>query len=1042
MALTSDAIGQNAPRSSNLQVTNLLQLVQLLNGSERVVRDVRLDATVCAASDPRIGVVILQDATDTELVELGSGEAEVSPGDRIRIERNNCLLRRRDMGVQISASPVVDNDGLHAKQTIPGRISLKAGRYPLTLEWFNQSHDNPSHDSFLEVTWQASNSPPKKIPASVLCYGVPDENAVEKVFHSGLKVESFEGNWEQVPDFDLLKPSKTGVSADFDLKFRAQNEFVGLRFRGFLDAPADGVYRFATRSADGSLLFIGDPGTLITRMGQDTVPQPKPSQIGEAISDANKQQWGSIEGRVDAISPAGRGLELKLYSQGHVALVRIADAIGLDITNLSNSQIRVVGVGSGIFNFGEGIVLGRVFVANTNGVEILNKQNSSRQSSSALINVKEIQNLSLEEAKRHLPVYIRGVVTSVGRTFDHWLSIQDDTRGIFVDLHAISNGIPVPGDFYEINGHSSAGDFAPIVEADQIVRLGKSEMPELARPTWDELINGSMDVQWVEFHGLVTAVHTNVLSMLLPNGQIDVQVEQWAISKLLPLKNSVIRIHGVFYASWNTNREVEAGKGVMRNSSISVDIPAPADPFDAILKTPRELLLFDAQASPFRRVKVRGQIVYADKTQLFLTEDGLGLHLLPTEQVTAQPGDLVEAVGYLDISRTALLLREVVLRKTGVAPLVAAKKLTESELMQESLDSTRVQVQGKLLGWHTEHGSPVLEMQSGEHLYLARLKPEGDAYLSLRLGSRLALAGVYVKRGHDQDLIAGAESFDLLLNSPADILVISQPPWWTLQRLLILVGALLLVLVFTAIWIKQLRRLVEQRTTQLQREIHERERVEHEHALEAERSRIARDLHDDLGSSLTEISTLARTGQYPQPGESIPGNLFQTIAGKARELVVALDVIVWAVDPEDNSLQSLADYLSEYTDDFFSHTNIFCRFKVPVSFPKIVLEGRVRHELLMAVKEALNNVVRHADATEVEFRMVVSGSDLEIEIADNGKGFEVGHHDGHGLKNLSARLIKLAGSFAVESRIGGGTTAKIRLPLAVKAETDIKPGKG
>jgi signal transduction histidine kinase len=96
----------------------------------------------------------------------------------------------------------------------------------------------------------------------------------------------------------------------------------------------------------------------------------------------------------------------------------------------------------------------------------------------------------------------------------------------------------------------------------------------------------------------------------------------------------------------------------------------------------------------------------------------------------------------------------------------------------------------------------------------------------------------------------------------------------------------------------------------------------------------------------------------------------------------------------------------------------------------------------MAVKEALNNVVRHADATEVEFRMVVSGSDLEIEIADNGKGFEVGHHDGHGLKNLSARLIKLAGSFAVESRIGGGTTAKIRLPLAVKAETDIKPGKG
>jgi signal transduction histidine kinase len=262
-----------------------------------------------------------------------------------------------------------------------------------------------------------------------------------------------------------------------------------------------------------------------------------------------------------------------------------------------------------------------------------------------------------------------------------------------------------------------------------------------------------------------------------------------------------------------------------------------------------------------------------------------------------------------------------------------------------------------------------------------------------------------------------------------------------LQRLLIVVGALLLILVFTAIWITQLRRLVEQRTTQLQREIRERERIEHQHALEAERSRIARDLHDDLGSSLTEISTLASTGRNPQPGEASPTSLFQTIAGKARELVVALDVIVWAVDPEDNSLQSLADYLSEYTDDFFSHTNIFCRFKVPVSFPEIVLEGRVRHELLMAVKEALNNIVRHAEATEVEFRMVVSGSDLEIEIADNGKGFEAGDHDGHGLKNLSARLDELGGVCAVQSRIGGGTTVKISLPLAAQTETNIKPDK-
>ena len=1041
MALTLNAIGQNAPHSSNLPVTNLLQLVRLLNTGDRVVRDVQLDATVCAASDPAIGVMILQDATDTALLELGSGVPEVSPGDRIRLERKNSFLRRREMGVQISASPVVDNDGLHVKSTVPGRISLKAGRYPLTLEWFNQSHDNPAHDAFLEVTWQTSNSPPKKIPGSALSCSLSGENADGKVFQSGLKVESYEGNWEQVPDYDLLKPTKTGVVGNFDLNFRTQSEFVGLRFRGFLDAPADGSYKFTTRSADGCLLFIGDPAKLIAKTGRDVVPNPERTTIGETIADANKQRWVSMEGRVISILPAGRGLELKLYSQQNVASVKIADANGLDATNLLNSQIRIRGVSGGIFNLHGEIMLGNVFVANSGGVDILEKPNHSQQSSS-LVKVKEIQSLSLEEAMRRLPVHLAGVVTSVGRTFDHWLSIQDDTRGIFVDLRAISNALPVCGDFYEIYGHSSAGDFAPIVEAAQISRLGKGELPELAHPTWSELISGSMDVQWVEFQGLVTAVHTNTLSMLLPNGRIDVQAEQLATSKLLPLKNSVVRIHGVLYASWNTNREVEVGKVVMRNISINVDIAPPADPFDAILKTPRELLLFDAQASPFRRIKVRGQIVYADKTQLFLTEGGLGLRLLPTEPANVQPGDLVEAVGYLDISRKVLLLREVVLRKTGAAPLVAAKKLTESELMQQGLDATRVKVQGYLHGWHTEQGSRVLEMQSGAHLYLARLKQAGDDYFPLRSGSRLALEGIYVQQGHAQGLNVGADSFDLLLNSSADIVVLSQPSWWTLQRLLIVVGVLLVVLAVTAIWITQLRRLVEQRTTQLQREIRERERVEHQHALEAERSRIARDLHDDLGSSLTEITTLANTGQTPQPGEASPANLFQTIAGKARELVVALDVIVWAVDPEDNSLQSLADYLSEYTDDFFSHTKIFCRFKVPVSFAKIVLEGRVRHELLMAVKEALNNVVRHSEATEVEFQMAVSGNDLEIGIADNGKGFELSDNEGHGLKNLSVRLVKIGGNCAVQSRVGGGTTVKISLPLVAQIEADIESGKG
>jgi signal transduction histidine kinase len=321
---------------------------------------------------------------------------------------------------------------------------------------------------------------------------------------------------------------------------------------------------------------------------------------------------------------------------------------------------------------------------------------------------------------------------------------------------------------------------------------------------------------------------------------------------------------------------------------------------------------------------------------------------------------------------------------------------------------------------------------------VARIAAEKSGPLFLRPGSRLALAGVFVGSGRKQNPNEDNKSFELLVNSPTDIAVLSQPPWWTLPRLFIVVGVLLVILTFTVIWNTQLRRLVEQRTDQLQHEIHERERVERQHALEAERSRIARDLHDDLGSSLTEISVLASSGQLRHTSADHQPTLFQAIGAKARGLISALDVIVWAVDPEDNSLQSLADYLSGYADDFFSHTKIDCRFKVPVSFPPVTLEGRLRHELLMAVKEGLNNIVRHSEATEVEFRMALADKCLEIAIADNGKGIE--HEtagDGHGLKNLSARLEKMGGNCTVESRLGGGTVVKFQLPLAANGYASL-----
>src|SRR5208282_3779084 len=128
--------------------------------------------------------------------------------------------------------------------------------------------------------------------------------------------------------------------------------------------------------------------------------------------------------------------------------------------------------------------------------------------------------------------------------------------------------------------------------------------------------------------------------------------------------------------------------------------------------------------------------------------------------------------------------------------------------------------------------------------------------------SQSELTGTYASQNVGQDVA----SFELLLNSPSDVSVLARPPWWTLKKLLVILGALACVLAVTALWVTQLRRKVEQRTAELEIQIQERQHVEQQHTMEQEKARIAQDLHDELGSGLTEISMLgarARSASVP-----------------------------------------------------------------------------------------------------------------------------------------------------------------------------------
>lgn len=992
---------------SDAVITDIGQLTKALSREDRIIASLNLHAAVFAC-DTNSATLILQDSTGAELFELDS-LVNLNPGDLVKIDAKRCLLSRSDFGIYVSAVPLLDNDGVHAPQNVRGEFYFEAGRYPLRLDWFNQ---------FLGSELQVSC-------VSAVSEGqTPVANDERTNFLHGVRAECFQGSWSRLPNFRILRPVKAGTVSNFDLQFRSRDEMVGIRFDGYFDAPRTGKYLFNLASDDGSRLWIGTPDVPVEKTAAGSPPVARPMSLGEPMDSLNEHLLVTVEGRVTFVSSYGKGLRFELRSDQDSVSVTMVHAGPLKTGDIQNADVRVSGVAAGVLNMHQRITLGEVAIASPENLTIIDYPPGQGKEPPTLVTALQVSGLTRDEAIRRVPVQIKGVVLTVAPLMGRWMVIQDDTRGVFVQLSEVPNCAPKVGELWSINGYTQPGDFSPIIVAEKASLLGKSSMPEPARPGWSQLANGSMDVQWVELQGLVTDFQSNRLSLLMANRHLEVGMPGWGESELKSFDHAVVSIRGTLFADWNAEtHEVRLANISIFDASVMEDVSAPIDPFNAPEKTARSLLGFDANATPFQRVKVRGQVTYADEKRVFI-EDKAAIEVLPITNNNLTVGDIVEAVGYPEVSEIGTRLREALLRKTGVGILPRARQVSDAELSDNHLSAARICIEGRLGAIRTEESGLSLRIYTRTHVFVARVPDAGSRH-TLRVGSKLSLTGIYT--ANEDSIPRKLDSqIELLVSNSDDIVVLSQPPWWTLPRLLCALAALLVTLALAAVWIALLRRQVAHRTALLKREIEHREHIERQHAVEAERSRIARDLHDDLGSRLTEINLLAAVSPDSADDER---TTFEIIAEKARSLVKALDVIVWAVDPEKNSLQPMADYLGGYIREFLISSSVACRFKIPISVPDYPVDGQVRHAILMAVKETLNNVVRHSSATEVRFEMTI-GDALQISIVDNGTGFERGTQaEGHGLNNCVARLARIGGDYRIESRPGVGTTVRITIPM-------------
>jgi signal transduction histidine kinase len=210
-------------------------------------------------------------------------------------------------------------------------------------------------------------------------------------------------------------------------------------------------------------------------------------------------------------------------------------------------------------------------------------------------------------------------------------------------------------------------------------------------------------------------------------------------------------------------------------------------------------------------------------------------------------------------------------------------------------------------------------------------------------------------------------------------------------------------------------------------------KLRQQEALEKERARIARDIHDQLGASLTQVTLL---GEFVESDKDSPADVeahARQICQTARDTTRVLDEIVWTVNPSNDTLDGLITYICKYAQDYLAVAGLRYRLDVPAQLPNTPLPPELRHNVFLAAKEAVTNVVRHAKASAAWVRLKLEPEAFVLEIQDDGRGIagmdEKAASARNGLRNMRKRMEDVGGSFEMVAGPDGGTLVRLTAPL-------------
>jgi signal transduction histidine kinase len=656
-----------------------------------------------------------------------------------------------------------------------------------------------------------------------------------------------------------------------------------------------------------------------------------------------------------------------------------------------------------------------------------------------ITNAADVRALNAHEAAQGLPVRLQAVVIDQSDPRDHALAVIDRAVGLYVTAATTNLAGFHRGDLLELTGVTDPGQFAPIVKVSAARKLGTAPLPEPMPATYYQLMTGALDGQWVELPGVVQqylppAGGTGMRQLVLAvdGGMVHVRVVDPHDPALQ--EDAEVRVRALCFYQFNEKRQMlRPVLQVPPGIPVTVEKAAPSDPFAAPVRSATSLLLFSPENSFGHRIHLRGAVTYGQPgASIWIRDESAGLRLQARSPSEVRPGDLLDVLGFPKFGSPTPTLADAIYRKLGTAAPPAPVQLAKPTDAFDHEDDL-VSLKAKL-----SEVVPVLEglalsLDATGAVFKAVLKLPPNTQTQARPdwqpGSFVRVTGICSVIYDDTRPTMGIwhpQSFQLLLRSPADLLVLQAPSWWTLRHVSFLLALATAVLgaATGGITLLARRRLREQ----------EQHRVKAETefaAILSERNRVAREIHDTLAQGLVATSLQLRLAKRHAHESSEPlTRHLQAAQELVRGSLAEARNSIWNMRSQVLETGDLPNALDSILKQMAAGSELKTQFRI-IGRPRR-LAPVVENNLLRVGQEAITNAARHAQASHISVQLDFLEKQFRLAVTDNGRGFKLDgeKQNGHfGLVGMRERARELQGALDIRSAPGQGTEIVLTVPL-------------